>query len=441
MAIPESAITNLTSRKHLLRNSIINLLGDGAPFVVAVIAIPRLIDALGTARFGVLTLIWMVISYFTVFDLGVGRALTNLISRELGKGDETSIGPLAWTAIMLTAGLGTLGGILLAGCSHWLVYSVLRVPESLCPETVRAFQLFAISIPAVLTTTGFRGILEAYHRFDIAVSIRGPMTAYNFGAPLAVLPFSHSLVPIIVVLLVGRYVSLLLHFTACITMFQPLRPIFQWRTATLSPLLTFGGWLTVSNVITPVMSGMDRFLVGALVSIQAVAYYATPYEIITKLLIVSGAVGGVFFPTFSSVLMSDVPRTSQIYARATRFLVFLLLPTTVLAIILARPGLRLWLGQDFASHSTLVLQILSIGVMMNALASLPYALVQGAGRADWTAKMHMVEMPVYLGVFWLLTTRFNIVGAAIAWAVHTTLDLIILRSMARRVLTARLPTL
>ena len=32
------------------------------------VAIPRLIEALGTARFGLLTLAWVVIGYFSLFD-------------------------------------------------------------------------------------------------------------------------------------------------------------------------------------------------------------------------------------------------------------------------------------------------------------------------------------------------------------------------------------
>src|ERR1700721_1064989 len=54
---------HLTSGRLLARNTIWNLLGSGAPMIVAVFCIPILIRGLGTDRFGVLTLAWALIGY------------------------------------------------------------------------------------------------------------------------------------------------------------------------------------------------------------------------------------------------------------------------------------------------------------------------------------------------------------------------------------------
>jgi len=42
----------LTSGRLLARNTVFNLIGQGAPMVVAIFAIPLLIKGLGTDRFG-----------------------------------------------------------------------------------------------------------------------------------------------------------------------------------------------------------------------------------------------------------------------------------------------------------------------------------------------------------------------------------------------------
>ena len=79
---------SLVGGRRLARNVFWNLLGVGTPLLVAVVAIPRLIEALGTDRFGVLTLAWMVVGYFGLLDLGLGRALTKLVAERLGKGQD-----------------------------------------------------------------------------------------------------------------------------------------------------------------------------------------------------------------------------------------------------------------------------------------------------------------------------------------------------------------
>jgi len=83
----------------LARNSVFNLLGQGIPFLAALVAIPPLIRGLGTDRFGVLTLAWMVIGYFSLFDLGLGRALTQVVAERISAGRDTVAPPLVWAAL------------------------------------------------------------------------------------------------------------------------------------------------------------------------------------------------------------------------------------------------------------------------------------------------------------------------------------------------------
>jgi O-antigen/teichoic acid export membrane protein len=47
----------------LLRNTLYNFPGLGLPLLVAIVTMPVLIESLGLDRFGILTLIWTLISY------------------------------------------------------------------------------------------------------------------------------------------------------------------------------------------------------------------------------------------------------------------------------------------------------------------------------------------------------------------------------------------
>src|SRR5216110_919616 len=100
---------HLTSGRLLARNTIWNLLGSGAPMLVAVVCIPILIRGLGKERFGVLTLAWALIGYASLFDLGVGRALTQLVARKLGAGEDHEVPTLVWTSMVLMLLLGLVG--------------------------------------------------------------------------------------------------------------------------------------------------------------------------------------------------------------------------------------------------------------------------------------------------------------------------------------------
>src|SRR5216683_6263083 len=110
---------HLTSGRLLARNTVWNLLGSGAPMLVAVFSIPILIQGLGKERFGVLTLAWALIGYASLFDLGLGRALTQLVAKKLGAGEEREIPSLAWTSLLLMLFLGFLGTAAVVLASPW----------------------------------------------------------------------------------------------------------------------------------------------------------------------------------------------------------------------------------------------------------------------------------------------------------------------------------
>lgn len=195
--------------------------------------------------------------------------------------------------------------------------------------------------------------------------------------------------------------------------------------------------MSVSNAVSPLMVYVDRFLIGNLLSIVAVAYYATPYEVATKLLIVPSALVGVLFPAFSTAMASDRSRGAMLYRRAVKYAGIFIFPISFLIIVFSQDMLQVWLGREFAVHSTRVLQILSVGVLANGLAMIPFALIQGTGRADITGKLHMLELPFYMFAVWYLTVHNGITGTAIAWLLRVTVDCILLFILADGFMGAR----
>src|SRR6266478_8421516 len=290
---PKNHNGHLTSGRLLARNTVWNLLGSGAPMVVAVFSIPILIRGLGKERFGALTLAWALIGYASLFDLGLGRALTQLVARKLGAAEEREIPSLAWTSLLLMMLLGFAGTAAILLISPWLAGRGLNVPAGLQREMLQSFRLLGLSLPFVITTAGLRGLLEAHQRFGLINALRIPMGVFTFAGPLLVLPFSKSLIPVVGTLVAGRIVAWAAHLVLCLRVVPGLGCAIAWERSAVGPLQRFGWWMTVSNLVSALMAMIDRFLIGALVTMTAVAYYATPYEVVTKLWLIPGALVGV----------------------------------------------------------------------------------------------------------------------------------------------------
>lgn len=405
----------------ILRNTTLNLIGFGAPLLVAIGTIPALIEGLGVDRFGLLTLIWAVVSYFGLLDLGLGRALTQQLSIELARSRDGHVAPLVWTALLLMAALGVAAGVLLALLAPWGSSRLEAVPDQ--AEAMQAMQAMAWAMPFIVLTSGLRGVLEARHAFMAINLIRLPMGLFTFLGPLAVVLWARPGLDLIAwVLTAGRVLGFLAHAWAAVRSLPAMGWRPHWQRELVRPLCSSGGWLAVSNVISPLMGYIDRFVIGATASAAAVAYYATPNELVTKLWIIPGALTTVLFPMFAARWTDARGETIALFKNATSGLFAVLVPLTTLVTLYAHPLLAHWISPEFAAHSSLILQIFGAGILVNSLAHIPFTLAQSAGAARRTGLLHCIEILPYAALLWFLSSRHGATGAAVAWFIRICVD-------------------
>jgi O-antigen/teichoic acid export membrane protein len=177
---------------------------------------------------------------------------------------------------------------------------------------------------------------------------------------------------------------------------------------------------------------LDRFAIGALLTMAALAFYVTPFEIVSRLAIIPGAVGGALLPAFASASMAAPQRMDDYFGRGLRYVVLPVFPAAMVVVLFAQEGLALWIGDDFAAASTRIAQILAVGIFANSLAMIPLILLYGVARADLVAKLHLIELPGYAVLLWLLVPVLGAEGAALAWTLRVLIDAVLLFSVSRR---------
>ena len=203
-------------------------------------------------------------------------------------------------------------------------------------------------------------------------------------------------------------------------------------------ILGFGGWAAVSTVVSPVLVALDRVLLGARAGVGAVGVYAAPYELATRVLLVPGALSATLFPSLSVLDgKGDQEERARLARRATGAIALLVAPVMLVFVVGADPLVRLWLGAEYASGAATVLRLLAPGVLVNALALVPFTLLQAMGRADLPARFHMVELPLHAALTWVLVGRWGSAGAAAAWTIRAALDAALLFGAAALATRAR----
>jgi len=416
----------------MIKNVAYNLTGLGIPLILAVVTIPLLIESLGVDRFGMLTLIWAVVSYFGLFDMGLGRSLTLLLSRKLSTNTTGDVNSLIWTALMAMLGLGVVAGFLLYSTSFFWVGVLSTEVDN--HELRLSILIMSIAIPLVVLTTGYRGVLESVGSFFSINAIRVPMGIYTFVAPLLVVNFWGSgLDKITLALLLGRVFALIPHVVLAHRKMSLLSYKASFDMKHIKPLASFGGWITVSNIISPLMNYVDRFVVGALLGASNITFYVTPQEVVTKLSIIPSALTAVLFPVFSAEYFSGQRSIERRYYKSL-LSVFLVMLIPVLILSAGSHWIiSMWISTEFADESYQSMSILAWGVFVGSIATIPFTVVQASGLAKLTAFFHLIELPVFLIMLYFLTKEYGIVGAASSWAFRNLLDMVLLLVAAGKI--------
>lgn len=430
----------------LYKSAAWSLLGNIVPMFAALAAVPFLMRYLGQERLGVLSLVWVIVGYFSFLDMGLGRAVTVAVAscRADGASARANELPVVGTACVLLACVGSAMALLVGlGIAGWGVPVRLSSPAFL-EEVKQALLWMLPSLPLLLVSSALRGHLEGAGAFRALNLLRMPTGVMLVAGPCLTAFFSPDLVWACVSILAVRLVHVLvLLWLVALEMgvrfaHFPRALVRASSVAWLRQLLTFGGWVTVSNIVGPVIVYVDRFVIGAMLAASSVVIYAVPFDLVSRLPVLVASLCSVLLPELARLSRSDlsgqgnIHRVRSLVRRSSLFSAWIIVPMVALGWVATPWVLRWWVGAAFEAQGTLVTQLLLLAFGVNALAQIPFTALQAAGRVRSVALMHVAELLPYGLVLYGAISWLGIAGAAWAWLLRSVIDYAVLAWMWRR---------
>jgi O-antigen/teichoic acid export membrane protein len=331
--------------------------------------------------------------------------------------------------LLLTAAAGTCGALVLVLAAPVLVRTWLGIEPALQHDALQAFRVTAIGVLATTVTSGIRGALEGFGRFGAANLSKMVLGLFMFSLPaLSIWLHGSSLTAISSYLVTARVLVAL--FGAYQLRHALLATGDHLTVEHIRPLFSFGIWLTLTGIVSPLMVYGDRFFVSAVVGVSELPTYSIPQEGLQRLLILPAAFTGALLPSLTGA--SWIERRA-VYRSSCRRVAGAMFCLCVLVSLAAYPALSWWLSEDFARRSLPIVLILALGIWANSLAMVPYTLLHAASEPKITALFHSLELVLYVAALWWLTGHFGLPGAAAAWVFRAALDLVLLHIAARRI--------
>ncbi|ECC1659033.1 TPA: flippase [Salmonella enterica] len=403
----------------VIKNSIWNIAGYIIPAIITIPALGILGRVLGAERFGVFTLALAIVGYASIFDVGLSRAVIREISIFREQFEEKK--KIISTSSLLVIIMGVIAASLLYIFSD-AITNLLKISPALHLHVVNSLKILALSIPLFLITQIWLALLEGEERFGILNLYKSFTGSLLSLLPVIFIYIVPTLEYAVAGLVVSRLICLIIAFLLCRKIILEAKLTFS--SSTLKRLLMFGGWITISNIISPLMAYFDRFIVSNQLGAVMVAFYTAPSEIIARLGIIPGAFSRAIFPRLSS--SKSVQDRAKNKRLVSLLLLLITLPLLLVGILAGNSLMMLWMGPNFSGISGSVLVILLIGFVFNSLAQVPFASIQSRGYAKVTAYIHLLELIPYLIILFYFIRKYGILGAAYAWSIRMTVDYMLL---------------
>lgn len=369
---------------------IIQLGGDKLFFAIRILVLARLLTP---EDFGLVAIATTAMGFFqSISDVGLIPALVQ--RKDITEKQYNSV----WTIGILRASLIT--GVLIT-CAP-LIAIVFDEPQV---------------IPIIR-------VLALYPVLAASISIKIAEQNRNLSfRPLAVLKLVESAVKAVVSIafatvfglwglvtgtLVGIATIALLSY-----ILAPHRPRLVLDREAIQPLIEFGRWMFVNNLIALAGGSLLRIVITRQLGTSALGLYYLATQLANlPSEVSSGVFGAVAFPMFSR-LQADVIRVKRAFRIVVVGTTALLYPACLLIVVLAPRIVTEILGPKWNGTETII-QILSLATLIGIFGDTVVEILKGLGKPEKMTAMGLAQTLVLIALVSPFTHQFGLNGSALA---------------------------
>ncbi|MEI7635949.1 MAG: flippase [Syntrophus sp. (in: bacteria)] len=416
-----SLYVNIT-KWALIRNAFMNLVGQVIPMFVVFFTLPYVVDGLGVMRYGIFSLVRVIIDYFSVFDIGMGIATTRFTADAIGRGETKKVVQIFWTSLSVVFLVGLAATLLFLTVSPLLMKYVFAVEPDMIEEMQKVFMIASPLILALLVRSVSIGVLQAYQRFDLVNFVQIPYLIMAALIPVVVIYCGYGL-PIVIFWMVIMELIIMVIWLIISYGVIPRKKIFFLDILSLKKMIAFGGLLAIQRLTNGVVFNIHSVIVGSLISLAAITYYNVPWNLTSKVGLVGASITPIIFPLVSLFHGVNEEKSSVLLSNSLKYFMLLYgLPCLVL-ILFAKDILVFWMGTDF-TKSILVMQIMALGIFFAGVSWVFSTFLQ-VYNPKLITLITIIQAPFHVLMTWILTVKFGITGTACAWALLCVLSALV----------------
>lgn len=402
--------------QRTIHNAFFSSLSWFLPILLSFLLTPYIVHELGNEAYGILALVWSVVGYFALLDLGMENAVVKYVAEHNGRGEIDETNRVVGVALLVFIVVGVVGGLVILALASPLSTSWLKVPPALERPAYLAFCLAGAGFLFTMVVRLFTAIPNGLNRYDITSLVNVAMGALTTLGTALLLYLERGLVEVVALNTLLPVATIFLYRIIIKRVFPEIRVSPSKGFSTFKRILHFGMYNMMSRIAYIVVHQVDRLVIGALLGVGLVTYYVVPFTIVGRITALTNRIAVVIFPAVSELHgQADSTKIADLYLTSSR-IIFVVGSALCIPLLVFGPRLlSLWMGADFGEVAGNVMVLTTLGTYINIFTNVPTFVADGLGRPRVSGIAAVSTAIIFLVLLFPMANGFGITGVAASY--------------------------
>lgn len=388
------------------------------PFLkIAIVFImaPLILKSLGNFDYGIWEMVFAIVEYMGMLDLGLQPAIVRYVARYNALGSREDMHKIYSSSFLFMVAMSLIMFCVFAGWG-FLAPEFLAGGEG--DRSKYTMFLLIIGVQLMFTFSGsvFECFLEGFQLYNL----RNAVTIFNLIVGNTILYILLTNGGGLLTLAILNGIGLSLKYTIYGVLLATKRfGGFRFRTAdvswnTLKELLSFGYKSLIHSIAGRITMASDSIIIGTFLGPVAVTFFAIPANFINHVRNMTWAMTRAFMPLFSDLdAKGDKDSSEKIMMIGSRYVLGFILPVLIGLSLLGLPFLSRWMGNEYAEQGKWVLYIFIVAYLVQWLNPFSLRLLTGIGRQGLLAKINSASAALNIVLSLILVKYLGKEGVAL----------------------------
>lgn len=383
--------------------------------LVGITYTPFLIRMLGQSEYGLYSIVYSVISYLTVMDMGFGNAIVIYTARYINQGNKEKQDKLHGMFMAIYCVIGIIAAIL----GIILYFNVnLLFGNSMTPteisEAKTMMLILTFNLVATFPLSIFGNIIVAYEKFIVSKIIKIIQIILQPMLMIPLLLLGYKAIAMVIVITIVNIFCLILNAIVAIRKLNVKIKFQGFDIKLLKEIFAYSFFIFLNQIIDRVNWSMDQFILGSIAGTVATAIYAVASQLNNMYMNFSTAISGVLLPQVTKMednKASDKEFT-DVFIRTGRLQYILMALIITGFVLFGQVFVNWWAGAGY-EDSYYIACILMVPLTIPLIQNIGLSILQAKNLYKYRTIIFFFIAILNIAVSVPLTKIYGGIGAAI----------------------------